>query len=147
MRELRQNGFCDNTAYVWPLNYWWRYFANRYRWPTVAHFKLVWSGQFLDCPDSFLVVRPVSGLSGQFLGYPDNFQPVSGQIFSERISEYIRIKQIIRIWYKWILLIYWYPSHPQIAFEHLSLLYIRTKTMENNGQQSAVLQASLMPFL
>ena len=37
------------------------------------------------------------------------------------------------------------PSHPRIAFEHLSL-YIQ-KDLGNNGQQSAVLLASLMPFL
>ena len=37
------------------------------------------------------------------------------------------------------------PSHPRIAFEHLSL-YIQ-KDLGNNGQQSAVLLASLMPYL
>ena len=31
------------------------------------------SGQFLDCPDNFWIVRTVSGLSGQFLDCPDSF--------------------------------------------------------------------------
>ena len=31
------------------------------------------SGQFLDCPDSFLIVQTVFKLSGQFLNCPDSF--------------------------------------------------------------------------